>query len=83
MDPETNEIIGKSKNAATMGVMKSIQCRWMYLFPIFFTSPILEFCFSKAGLMPKSGGIFRRAVDLTFITIGLTLAMPVCAGWFE
>ena len=82
MDPETNEVIGRSKNAATMGVMKSIQCRWMYLFPIFFTSPILEFAANKVGIMPK-GGILKKTVDLAFIICGLSMAMPVCAGWFE
>jgi hypothetical protein len=37
MDPETMQEVGKSKTAATMGIMQTIKCRWIYLIPIFFT----------------------------------------------
>lgn len=80
LDPDTMEPVGKSKVAAKMGVMKSIQGRWTYCLPIFFTGPMLNAIFGR--FLPKTGPV-KFVFDLAFIATGLWIAMPVCCGLFE
>jgi len=79
MDPETLEEVGKSKKAAAMGIQQSINCRWIYLVPIFFANPVFEGIFNAAGLMPKAGPM-KRVLELSFVTVGLAVAIPVCCS---
>lgn len=75
------EEVGKSKVAAENGIYKTIQCRWIYLVPIFFAQPVLETCLRKANMMPKSGPL-KRVVDVAAVGLGLWMAMPLCCGYF-
>jgi len=52
LDPETMETVGTSKEAAIQGVTQTIQCRWLYLLPIFFTQPMLMAITNSVGLLP-------------------------------
>jgi hypothetical protein len=80
MDPETNEVVGTSKIAAETAIKQTINCRFAYLVPIFFTQPILEAMLRKVGMFPKKAGAFKMIVDLTLISIGLWIAIPVCCS---
>ena len=79
MDPETMEVVGTSKVAAKKGVMMSVQGRWVYCIPIFFTQPLLLAMFGR--FLPKAGPV-RFIADLSFFGIGLWIAMPVCCGLY-
>ena len=79
MDPETLEKIGQSKVAAAMGIQQTINCRWIYLIPIFFTQPVLEAGLRSVGMMPK-GGPLKMMVDLGLISIGLWISIPICCS---
>jgi hypothetical protein len=79
LDPTTGETLGTSKVAAGMAINKTITTRWLYLIPIFFTSPVLEGLLRSMKLMPKRNPM-KTLVDISMVTIGLTLAMPVCCG---
>lgn len=81
LDPKTNETLGKSKIAAKRGIEQTIQTRWAYLIPIFWTAPILSGGLSAMRLLPQ-GGAPRKAIDIVLIMSGLTLAIPTCCGMF-
>ena len=81
LDPETGELVGTSKAAAHQAVSKTIQTRWSYLVPIFFTQPILLKLFQTLHVYPRVGKL-RSVADLMMVTTGLTLAIPTCCALY-
>ena len=76
MEPDTMQSVGKSKVAAEMAIRQTIIGRVVYCVPIFFTKPVLEGIFSALKILPKNK-VLRFFTDLSFITFGLWLAVPV------
>ena len=55
--------------------------RWVYLIPIFFTQPILQVVLEKFVKLPKAGPL-KLATDLALISVGLTIAVPICCALY-
>lgn len=81
MDPTTGENLGTSTIAAKKAINQTIMTRWLYLLPTFCMSPLLQVLFSAAKLMPRRGRM-KTAAELTFIIMGLNLAVPIGCGFF-
>ena len=79
LDPRTGETVGTSKAAAEQAVRQTITTRWIYLCPIFFTSPIMESLLQSLKLMPTRNPL-KMLVDLSIVGLGLAIAIPVCCS---
>ena len=79
-DPETEEDLGMSKNAAKTAITTTALSRAVYAFPMFFIPALCNIALTKANLLPKKMGPTRVILECMGVGLGLYIAMPVnCA----